>query len=43
MDYDMFNHSISLSSRHLEVKKITINHETNKQGSGLNEFYHQTA
>ena len=36
MDYDMFNHSISLASRFLEVKKITINHETNKQVDFMN-------
>ena len=43
MDYDMFNHSISIASQHLEAKEITINHEPNKYGSGLHEICHQYA
>jgi len=42
MDYDMFNHRISIASHIWKLKK-SINHEPNKQGSGLHEFFHQNA
>ena len=42
MDYDMFNHRISIASQHLEVKKTLIMSQINKEVDFMNFFY-QTA
>ena len=36
MDYDMFNHSISIASQHLEVKKTLIMSQINREVDFMN-------
>ena len=38
MDYDMFNHRISIASQHLEVKKTLIMSQINREVDFMNFF-----
>ena len=38
MDYDMFNHRISIASQHLEVKKTLIMRQINREVDFMNFF-----